>query len=113
MYRIIVRITSLDIGYGRPRLSVRGHAGSYRAVARTNPKVEPQPPKEQCDYAVKLEDGRLAYGVEEFARRVGVGKSSIFEEIRLRRLRSVFRCGRRLILHEDGMEWLRAGYATT
>jgi hypothetical protein len=76
-----------------------------------NPKSKRQPTQRRnlLD-PVEIEGGRLAYPVPEFARRVGVGKSSIFVEIKLGRLKSVRRCARRLILHEDGIEWLRDGY---
>jgi excisionase family DNA binding protein len=59
---------------------------------------------------VEIEDGRLAYGVAEAARLCGVGRSSLFEEIRAGRLKAVKRCGRTLLLREELMVWLRAGY---
>jgi hypothetical protein len=59
--------------------------------------------------AIPIEDGRLAYGLREAAALVGVGRSSLAEEIRAGRLLSVMRCGRRLVLREDLIDWLLGG----
>jgi excisionase family DNA binding protein len=58
---------------------------------------------------IEIDGHRLAYGVAEAAQLCGVSRSSLFEEIREGRLNSVMRAGRRLILHEDLMAWLRSG----
>jgi hypothetical protein len=48
----------------------------------------------------------LAYSVDRAAEISGVSKGSLYEEMRGGRLRSIKRCGRRLILHRDLMAWL-------
>jgi hypothetical protein len=63
-----------------------------------------------------LEDGRLSYTVPGFAVATGLGESSIWLAIRAWRqgdpdgLPVIERQGRTLILREDGLRWLRAGY---
>jgi hypothetical protein len=74
-----------------------------------------KPPPSKKFKLVELEDGRLAYNVPGFAEATGLGKSTIFEEMRKWRsgdktgLRPTKRGGRTLILREDGVAWLRAG----
>jgi excisionase family DNA binding protein len=47
-------------------------------------------------------EARLAYGVEEFARLIGLGRTSVFELIRQGKLKTVMVGGRRLIPVEAG-----------
>ena len=48
----------------------------------------------------------LAYSVDRAAEISSVSKGSLYEEMRVGRLRSIKRCGRRLILHRDLVAWL-------
>jgi hypothetical protein len=48
----------------------------------------------------------LAYSVDRAAEISSVSKGSLYEEMREGRLRSIKRCGRRLILHRDLVAWL-------
>jgi excisionase family DNA binding protein len=57
--------------------------------------------------SVEIGGGQLAYTVAEAVRQCRVSKSSLYEELRAGRLRGVMRCGRRLILHDDLVAWLR------
>lgn len=52
---------------------------------------------------------KLSYTVQEFCVATGLGKTSIFEAIKVGELKSVYVAGRRLILREDGEAWLKAG----
>lgn len=71
---------------------------------KTDPAAER--PRRPVGDNLAIEDGRLAYGVAEAARMCDIGRSSLFEEIRQGRLKSVMRCGRRLVLREDLLAWL-------
>lgn len=51
---------------------------------------------------------KLAYTIPEFCVATGIGRTSIYEEIAAGRLRAIKAAGRRLILHQDGEEWLRS-----
>jgi hypothetical protein len=55
-----------------------------------------------------LPEGRLAFSISEFGKRVNLSRSLLYEAIRLRELQSVKIRGRRLILAEDGIAWLRS-----
>ncbi|MFM1816500.1 MAG: hypothetical protein RLZ98_3195 [Pseudomonadota bacterium] len=59
--------------------------------------------------ASDLPAGKLAYNISELCKATGLGQTKIFEEIKKRRLISVWVAGRRLILREDAEAWLRAG----
>jgi len=50
---------------------------------------------------------RLAYSIADVSTVTGIGRSSIFKAIKDGSLRSVLRCGRRLVLHEDLLAFLR------
>jgi excisionase family DNA binding protein len=56
----------------------------------------------------QAEPKEFAFSVQDFARRIGLSRSLLYEEIAARRLPSVKIRGRRLILAEDGADWLRA-----
>jgi len=50
---------------------------------------------------------RIAYGVPDFCRLAGIGRSMLYEEIKAGRLKIV-KCGRRtLIPADEGKAWLR------
>jgi excisionase family DNA binding protein len=50
---------------------------------------------------------RRAFSIKEFCRRFGVGRTTVYEEIKLGRLRAR-KIGRRtIILEDDAEEWLR------
>jgi excisionase family DNA binding protein len=51
---------------------------------------------------------RLAYSVEQFSERTDLSRSLLYEAIKLGELQSIKIRGRRLILAEDGLAWLRA-----
>jgi hypothetical protein len=51
---------------------------------------------------------QLAYSVVEFGRRTDLSRSLIYEAIKLGELQSIKVRGRRLILAEDGIAWLRS-----
>jgi excisionase family DNA binding protein len=52
-------------------------------------------------------DSQRAFSVEEFCRRFGVGRTKVYEELGLGRLRAR-KVGRRTIITEDDAEdWLR------
>ena len=55
-----------------------------------------------------VEDGRLAYSVNEFAKICGLGRTSIFEAIRVGELRAVKKGRRTLIPATDGRRWILA-----
>ena len=48
----------------------------------------------------------IAYSVKEAAEVCGLGRSTLYRHIEAGLLKSVKRCGRRLILHDDLMEFL-------
>ena len=50
----------------------------------------------------------LAYGVRPFAKAVGVGADAVYDAIREGRLKARKVGTRTLILHDDGMDWLRS-----
>ena len=54
------------------------------------------------------EELKLALSVVEFSRVSGVSRSLLYEMLRLGDLRSIKIRGRRLILAEDGLSWLRS-----
>ena len=54
------------------------------------------------------EELKLAFSVVEFSRVSGVSRSLLYEMPRLGDLRSIKIRGRRLILAEDGLTWLRS-----
>ena len=57
-------------------------------------------------YTPKGEDDRLAYDTDQLREKAGVGKTTIFAEMRAGRLKAR-RLGRKLIfLHDDAMAWL-------
>ena len=49
-----------------------------------------------------------AYTIATAAAVSGVGRTKIYEEIKAGRLKSFLHCGRRLILRDDLVAWLRA-----
>lgn len=51
---------------------------------------------------------RLAFSVEEFAKQTDLSRSLLYEAIKFGELQSVKIRGRRLILAEDGIAWLRS-----
>lgn len=59
----------------------------------------------QNDIAV---DERLSYSVEEVARLAGIGRTSIYADIKSGRLRARKAGRRTLILQEDARAWLRS-----
>lgn len=59
------------------------------------------------DHRTKIPD-KLAYRIDEAVRVSGLGRSTIYEEIKCRRLKSVKVAGRRLILREDLELFLKA-----
>jgi hypothetical protein len=54
------------------------------------------------------ETGRIALSVAEFGKRTDLSRSLIYEAIKLGDLQSIKVRGRRLILVEDGISWLRS-----
>ena len=54
------------------------------------------------------ESGRIALSVVEFGKRTDLSRSLIYEAIKLGDLQSIKVRGRRLILVEDGISWLRS-----
>jgi len=58
-------------------------------------------------------EGKLAFSVSEFGKRTDLSRSLLYEAIRLGELQSVKIRGRRLILAEDGIAWLRSHRDTT
>jgi excisionase family DNA binding protein len=51
-------------------------------------------------------DDRLAYGIEEFARVAGIGRTTIFEQIRMGKLHAIKRGRRTLITADAARAWL-------
>lgn len=51
---------------------------------------------------------RCAYSVASFGQSFGVGRSTIYEEIRAGRLKIRKAGARTLITHDDAMAWLNA-----
>jgi hypothetical protein len=51
---------------------------------------------------------KFAYSVSEFGKRTDLSRSLLYEAIRLGELQSIKIRGRRLILAEDGIAWLRS-----
>jgi hypothetical protein len=51
-------------------------------------------------------DDRLAYGIEEFARLAGIGRTTAFEQIRIGKLRAIKRGRRTLITADAARAWL-------
>jgi excisionase family DNA binding protein len=58
--------------------------------------------------AGKLNNGKLAYRIDQAAEASGLGRSKLYEEIALGRLRAFKAGGRRLIWHEDLVAYLLA-----
>jgi hypothetical protein len=56
---------------------------------------------------------RLVFSVEEFGKQTDLSRSLLYEAIRLGELQSVKIRGRRLILADDGIAWLRSHRGTT
>ena len=54
-----------------------------------------------------IQRGILARSVAQFCKDTSLSRSFVYEEIKSGRLRSVKKGRRRLILDEDGREWLR------
>lgn len=52
---------------------------------------------------------KLAYTIKEWCAAAGMGPTKTFSEIKAGRLKTVWVAGRRLILAEDGLAYLRAG----
>ncbi|MCB1485815.1 MAG: helix-turn-helix domain-containing protein, partial [Hyphomicrobiaceae bacterium] len=52
---------------------------------------------------------KLAYTIKEWCAAVGTGPTKTYAEIKAGRLKTVWIGGRRLILAEDGLEYLRSG----
>ena len=50
---------------------------------------------------------KLAYRIDEAVRASGLGRTTIYDEIKAKRLRSVKVAGRRLILRDDLEAFLR------
>ena len=50
---------------------------------------------------------RIAFRVSEAIVASGIGRTKLYEELKAGRLRSFVLCGRRLILREDLLAWLR------
>jgi len=55
-------------------------------------------------------DGRISYGVEEFAKKVGIGRTFVFELIRQRKLRAI-KLGRRTLIPATEADRLLSGGA--
>jgi excisionase family DNA binding protein len=70
-------------------------------VKATPPNADGTAPAQHVDT-----EARLAYGVEEFARLIGLGRTSVFELIRQGKLKTVMVGGRRLIPVEAGRSLL-------
>jgi excisionase family DNA binding protein len=52
-------------------------------------------------------EGPWAFSIEEFCQRFGIGRTSVYQEIKLGRLRAR-KIGRRtVILEDDAKDWLR------
>ena len=62
--------------------------------ARIGHRSQPEPPP-------------ISYGIPGTERATGLKKSKIYEEIAAGRLKSIKVAGRRLILHDDLVEYLR------
>ena len=58
-------------------------------------------------------EGKLAFSVSEFGKRTDLSRSLIYQAIRLGELQSIKIRGRRLILAEDGIAWLRSHRSMT
>jgi excisionase family DNA binding protein len=55
-----------------------------------------------------MANSKVVFSVDEFRERYGVGKTTIYEEIRAGRLMAM-KVGRRTIItEEDGKNWLRS-----
>jgi excisionase family DNA binding protein len=55
-----------------------------------------------------MANSKVVFSVDEFRERYGVGKTTIYEEIRAGRLMAM-KVGRRTIItEEDGQNWLRS-----
>lgn len=52
---------------------------------------------------------KLAYTIKEWCAAVGMGPTKTYSEINAGHLKTVWVGGRRLILAEDGLAYLRAG----
>jgi hypothetical protein len=55
-----------------------------------------------------LPEGKLAFSVSEFGKRTDLSRSLLYEAIKCGDLNSIKIRGRRLILAEDGIAWLRS-----
>jgi len=55
--------------------------------------------------------GRISVSVGEFAKLTGYGRTFLYGEIKLGRLRAVKHGRRTSILAEDGLQWLRGDAA--
>ena len=53
-------------------------------------------------------DGRLSYSVDEVARLAGIGRTSIYADIKSGKLQARKAGRRTLILQEDARAWLRS-----
>ena len=62
----------------------------------------------EADHSSLPPEGKFAFSVAEFSSVSGLSRSFLYEVLRLGELKSVKVRGRRLILAEDGLAWLRS-----
>jgi excisionase family DNA binding protein len=65
--------------------------------------------KPWSEHDQKAVNGKLAYGIDEAVAACGLGRSTIFLEIKSGRLRAVKVAGRRLIMRDDLEAFLKQG----
>jgi len=64
-------------------------------------------PNKPCDVATPVPEGPRAFSIEVFCERFGIGRTSVYQEIKLGRLRAR-KIGRRtVILEDDAKDWSR------
>jgi excisionase family DNA binding protein len=64
-------------------------------------------PNKPSDVVTPVSEGPRAFSIEEFCQRFGIGRTSVYREIKLGRLRAR-KIGRRtVILEDDAEDWSR------
>jgi excisionase family DNA binding protein len=64
-------------------------------------------PNKPCDVATLVPESPRAFSIEVFCQRFGIGRTSVYQEIKLGRLRA-HKIGRRtVILEDDAKDWSR------
>jgi excisionase family DNA binding protein len=82
------------------RADARPASTEEAAVMNANPEISPREPARPANHR--------AMSIAQFSERYGLGRTTIYEEIKLGRLRA-HKCRKRTLITEDDAEdWLRS-----